>query len=479
MSLLFPKIEFCRWDYLAILICSVPAFYLLGTPAIYIWDEAVYVNASFDMANGASWLLPVDKEYNTKPPLVLWLQAISLSIFPWPEWAVRLPSALSVTGILILLTMALRRWGFQQWSRILVLVAFVGHEGFIRHHISRTGDLDAVMTFFVVGYTLIVLDAIHFKRWTSKHLIFFFVMIAAAFYSKSIAGWMMLGPLEILVLLSPIRKVFFKWKFWLGAILTLLVCFAYYLFRESLEPGYLALTWYSEYMRMFDNVMPWHEQPFNFYFKNFVVLKIYTPWVFFLMAAILYSVFLLKEKLIRDHLLRWIILGLGYMMLISIPAVKLEWYDAPAYPFFSLILGVVAAHLTGNLLGKWKLIWLIPIAFILWRKLNFIQKDIQPRHAFEFEGAMLRQANVHPNTKVFMPVQTPEHRLQLDFYRKLKKKESGHEIQVVESGDQVAVNDQIIISRQNLKIFENQFEVDTITKYKDLGYLIKVLAKKI
>src|SRR6188472_3770780 len=80
MNSLFPRFDFCRWDYIAILICSIPAFYLLGTPAIYIWDEAVYANASLDMSHGHSWWLPVQAAYNTKPPLVLWMQAISLKI---------------------------------------------------------------------------------------------------------------------------------------------------------------------------------------------------------------------------------------------------------------------------------------------------------------------------------------------------------------------------------------------------------------
>ena len=148
----FAFLKLTSWDYIAILICSVPAFYLLGTPAIYVWDEAVYVNASWDMAHGGSWLLPEHKEYTTKPPLVLWMQALSLKIFPWTEFAVRLPSALSVTGILLMMTFGLKRWGFDQWTRLMAMFAFVCHQGFIHHHIARTGDLDAVMTLFVTGY---------------------------------------------------------------------------------------------------------------------------------------------------------------------------------------------------------------------------------------------------------------------------------------------------------------------------------------
>ena len=160
MNKAIPKIKFSVADWICILICSIPAYYLLGHPAIYIWDEAVYVNASWDMAHGASWLVPVNPTYNTKPPLVLWLQALSLKVIPSAEWAVRLPSALAVSGILLMLQFALKRWGFDIWTRCVVLICFVSNEGFIRHHIGRTGDLDAVMSFFMTAYAITLLDAI-------------------------------------------------------------------------------------------------------------------------------------------------------------------------------------------------------------------------------------------------------------------------------------------------------------------------------
>lgn len=477
MKVLLPKFDLCRWDYFAILICSVPAFYLLGSPAIYIWDEAVYANASLDISQGHHWWVPFQAAYNTKPPLVLWLQAISLKCLPWPEFAVRVPSALSVTGILILLSIALKRWGFSQWTRILVLVCFVGNEGFIRHHISRTGDLDAVMTFFVTGYSLLVLDAIHFNRWNKKYNILFFALIIFAFYAKSIAGWMMLGPIGIIWILSPMRKVLWSKQFLLGGILTAGICLFYYVSRESIQPGFISLAWHSEYLRMFSNVMPWHEHGFGYYFKNFVSLRTYTPWIFFLMAGIGYSLFILKNKSLKDHLIRWVIIGLSYMLLISIPADKLEWYDAPVYPFFALILGTVAGQLTERIPNRWKIIWLIPIIFILWRKLNFIRNDIQPRHPFEYEGAMLREITDVDSLKIFMPVQTPEHRLQLDFYRKLIFQKSGYDVKVLDRVDDISTDDHIIFSIENLQKISDNFKIDTLKSWEGLGYQVIVEKK--
>jgi 4-amino-4-deoxy-L-arabinose transferase-like glycosyltransferase len=474
MQSVFPKIELCRWDILAILLCSIPAFYLLGTPAIYIWDEAVYANASLDISHGHSWWVPVQELYNTKPPLVLWMQAFFLKIIPWPEWAIRLPSALSVTGLLFLLIMALRRWGFYQWTRILVLLCFVGNEGFIRHHISRTGDLDAVMVFFVTAYSLIALDAFHFKKWTNRHLFFFFISVVLAFYAKSIAGWIMLGPIGILWMLSSTRTTLLSKRFWLGSISSLTLCLLYYLIREIYQAGFLNLVWRSEYMRMFSNVMPWHEHGFGYYFKNFVTLHTYTPWIFFLAGAIFYALFILKEKPWKEHLVNWIIISLGYLLFISIPAVKLEWYDAPVYPFFAMILGVVGGHLTSRVTKQW-ILWFVPISFILWRKLNFIYHDTLPRHPFENEGSILRQVADPDSISVFMPVETPEHRLQLDFYRKLILEKEGVEVKVWDSISEVAPHAHIIISQaENLKKIQDAYPIDTIKNWPGVGYEIKI-----
>jgi 4-amino-4-deoxy-L-arabinose transferase-like glycosyltransferase len=460
-------------DAIAVLICSVPAFYLLDVPSIYIWDEAVYVNAAWDMAHGQSWLLPEEGSYNTKPPLVLWLQAISLWLFEVPELAVRFPSALSVTGILIMMVFALRRWGADQWTRILVMAAFVGHEGFIRHHISRTADLDAVMTLFVSGYVFVALDGLYFKRWSLKHTIWFFMMLTGAFYAKSIAGWLMLGPLGVLWIFSPIRYELLKRRFWWGAIASVAACLIYYVFRASAQPGYLALTWYSEYMRMFHNVMPWHEQPLSYYFINFISLKTFSPWIFLVALAVVIGWIKIREKITRQQLIRWTCISFGYLILISIPAVKLEWYDAPVYPFFALILGTVAGFLTKNLSAGMKYLWLLPIGFILWRKMNFIQNDIFPRHPFEYEGAMLRTTDVTDDTRVFMPVQTPEHRLQLDFYRKIIRDKYGEDVEILEAREQIREGDRLILTTENLAQLSN-LSLDTIHVWPELGYEVLI-----
>lgn len=475
MKAIFPRLHLSAWDWLILGVCSFPAFYLLGQPALYIWDEAVYANASWDMAHGGSWWLPTHGTYNTKPPLVLWMQALTLKFFPDPEWAIRLPSALATAGILLIMLVALKRWGFDLRTRFCVLICFVANEGFIRHHIARTGDLDAVMSFFVTAYALIVLDAIVQLRWTAKHFFWFFLMVVCAFYSKSIGGWLMLGPLAIVWLLSPLYQVWLRPRFWLGFSISLMLCASYYLIRETGQPGFMDLAWSSEYMRMFRNVMPWHEHGPAYYFQNFQQLHTYTPWIYALALACGIGLVVIKTKPLQDHLLRWIILAAGFLLVITIPAVKLEWYDAPVYPWFALILGSVIGwglSLLPQRIGWWVL---IPAAYVYGHKLLFISRDTSPRHPFEFEGAMVRQYQGTDACKVFMIVEHPEHRLQLDFYQKIASARKGQHIEVVDTVTQLQPGDHVLISQSaGMAAIHQAFDTDTIQVWPGLGYELQL-----
>ena len=139
-----------------------------------------------------------------------------------------------------------------------------------------------------------------------------------------------------------------------------------------------------------------------------------------------------------------------------------------------MIIGVIAGYAIRELSFRWKLVLMAPLALLWWLKMDFIRKDTAPRDAFEHEGAILRQAEVTSQTKVVMPVVVPEHRLQLDFYRKVKQEESGFSISVLDSRQLAKPGDQIIIGRENLKQMDRSVEVDTIKKWDGIGYEFQI-----
>jgi hypothetical protein len=126
---------------------------------------------------------------------------------------------------------------------------------------------------------------------------------------------------------------------------------------------------------------------------------------------------------------------------------------------------------------RWTL-WLIPFSLLLLGKMIFVSMDIHPRDPFEYEGAVLRQFQNTDSISVFMPVAAPEHRLQLDFYRKVKAEKTGNQVRLVESIDNIEINDQLILSPANLTKIENIFLVDTLRIWEGMGFEVKILGRK-
>ena len=77
-------------------------------------DESIYVNAAIRITQDGDWLTPkvMGRPYFQKPPMLMWLSALSLRVFGVSLFAVRLPSlllgALAVTAVFL--------WCARTWS---------------------------------------------------------------------------------------------------------------------------------------------------------------------------------------------------------------------------------------------------------------------------------------------------------------------------------------------------------------------------
>ena len=92
------------WWLLALLFTM--AFAFQGTRAIWEPDEGRYTATALNMLESGDWLLPTldgERPHLTKPPIVYWSIAASITAFGRNEWAARLPGALAfvVTGLCV------------------------------------------------------------------------------------------------------------------------------------------------------------------------------------------------------------------------------------------------------------------------------------------------------------------------------------------------------------------------------------------
>src|SRR5689334_18001750 len=87
---------------LAALFLFVPG---LGAVHLFDWDEINFAEIAREMLVTGDWLQPrIDYvPFYEKPPLFMWLQALSMSVFRVGEFAARLPNALC--GVITLLVL--------------------------------------------------------------------------------------------------------------------------------------------------------------------------------------------------------------------------------------------------------------------------------------------------------------------------------------------------------------------------------------
>jgi 4-amino-4-deoxy-L-arabinose transferase-like glycosyltransferase len=262
-------------DILAVigLFVFISIFYNISVPSIYMWDEAVYANNALEMSqNNKLFPLYTDgkiSEYNVKPPLVIWMQYIAIKLHGINELSIRLPSVLAgIMTCFIIGFFGTRNFNFQIGAiSILILLTI---QGYVNTHVIRSGDLDATLVFFTTAYLLLFLqDLIRPFNNRIKYFSILGILIFLAFLSKSIAGLMPLLGMVLAVLLVPENRKILREKYLYFSVIGVLVAIvSYYLIAELSNPGYFGKVWASEFLRLTENVMPWHAQPFWFYVAN-------------------------------------------------------------------------------------------------------------------------------------------------------------------------------------------------------------------
>ena len=118
-------------------------FFLPGLGAVHLfdWDEINFAEIAREMVITGNWGQPqIDfLPFHEKPPLFMWMQALSMTMFGVGEFAARLPNALC--GILTL--WVLYRIGDQLRGKVFGMLWALAYFGSILPHLYfRSGIID-------------------------------------------------------------------------------------------------------------------------------------------------------------------------------------------------------------------------------------------------------------------------------------------------------------------------------------------------
>jgi len=138
--------------HLQLLIIAVAALLFvpgLGAVHLFDWDEINFAEIAREMIVTGDWSRPqIDyRPFHEKPPLFIWLQAMSMKALGVGEFAARLPNA--INGILTLLL--LYRIGDQLRGRVFGMVWVLAYVGSILPHLYfRSGIIDPWFNLFML-----------------------------------------------------------------------------------------------------------------------------------------------------------------------------------------------------------------------------------------------------------------------------------------------------------------------------------------
>ena len=167
-------------------------------------DESIYAHISLRMAIHGDWLTPriMGRLLLEKPPLFLWMSALSVNWFGPSLFALRAPSLLAAVAATAMIFRLAGRWAGERssleagWTAAALVLSNP-----LWHIFARLGYMDMLFTLWMVAAIYVVQKDPDLATWPSR--IAFAGFTAAAIMTKSVAG---LIPLFVLVLAAAVRK---------------------------------------------------------------------------------------------------------------------------------------------------------------------------------------------------------------------------------------------------------------------------------
>lgn len=333
-----------------LLLIALPLFAHLEDWPIRWWDEARLATNALEMSQNNNWIVThywgEPDMWNTKPPLMVWLMALSIKIFGYNELAVRLPAALASVGTCLLLYWFAARRLQKPLLGILAVLVLITAPGFMLEHVARTGDYDALLICLSTAYSLLFFWFLEEKK--NSTLLWFFVALSAAALTKGIAGLLFCPALLLYALLrKEIISILKNKYFYLGLLLFLVLVPGYYLLREQYNPGYWQAVKANELGGRYLNTLEDHHEPAGYYFR-LLVKEYFKNWFLLLPFGIMAGLFLMGRQIRRFTAYLLLLTG-SFLAVISTGGTKLSWYAAPLLPFLALLVALMICFFAGYL----------------------------------------------------------------------------------------------------------------------------------
>ena len=455
------------WIFLISVCLAAPIFLHLDSKPLREWDEARNAINAFEMSKTGNILV---KTYNyqadlweTKPPLLVWLQALGFKIFGYNEFAVRLPSALATFAMCLYLVF----WFSKQFK--LSIIGFfisaiiVSSWGYMHEHGARTGDHDALLVCFTILALLNIYQ--YFESSHSNALYKFFIFFTLAVLTKSIVVFLIVPGLIVFTIYRKQSIPTLKdSRIWKGLSCSIVIIAGFYIARELSEPGYLKAVWHNElfprYLNQSDRYQ--YNQTDFWYYYNELKNWQFAYWFPLIIPSFIVSISCYQKGL-KNLVIFFSIQIILFYVIISKGSSNV-WYDLLLIPLLSVIIGMgiykvfELIYFSLNLSKlKITLIFLLLFAYIFYDPYQkIIQKDLnndetsaQVMYAYAFK----RIEKTNPELNHFKIYKPLGYNYPLVFYKNIFNQTKGYKIENINDIELLNFKGYLLILNEQLPAF--------------------------
>jgi len=334
-----------KWS--ALVVISVVAFFWRLGDVAFLENEGMYATIVSEMVSSGDWItLHFDGvRYFEKPPLWFWLTSVTVSAMGASELTIRLWSALSALG-LVMLTYLLGRRLLD--DRAAFFSAVILASSFVLPLSARRASTDLLfcvfLTLSIYGFVLTVQGASSFLRGP----LLFYLGMGLAVLGK---GWIgLLFPLLIAglyILVMKERAVLRKLQPSVGIPVFLVLTVPWHLAASLENEGFLWYYLIEHHLLRFlgTRILPHDDIPASTLGFLLVTIPWFFPWSVLLppvVTDLLQRFRPIRKKRASGEEKLWLLIPLWFLAVFGFFAVssfKHEYYGLPAFPALALLVG--------------------------------------------------------------------------------------------------------------------------------------------
>lgn len=328
----------------ALLLLLAAAILLFRNSALpmQLWDESRNANSGLEMRQSGNLLVTyfhgAPEHWSTKPPLVIWCIALFLRIGLPPLLAVRLPSILAATSVVLLVFLFCRIWLRDRLAGMFAGLTLLSAPLFVGWHAGRTGDFDIQVALFTLIYTLAFWGYVEAQgRDRSRWLAVAGVAVILSVLTKGVGGVLALpGLLLYAIVRGRLVKTLSDWRLWLTLLAIAFVVGGFYGLREHFDPGYLHTVWRNEFTGRYLAVNEQHQGGPLYYVWTLATR--FEPGFMLLPLAVV--PFFQPDRRRRSVALICLVTSGVLVAVLTKSQTKVFWYLVPAVPLLALAIGI-------------------------------------------------------------------------------------------------------------------------------------------